>query len=141
MVAATSSGRSNRRARRRRPSAGPRRTSTSASETSGVRHEQLVGVDAAARVGVEPGAAQAGQVVGRDPERGLLLELAGRSSTKLLAVLEPAAGQSPQVGVDRRVLVTLLHQDPSVRVDDGHAREVVHAGDPSPNAARVDAVG
>ena len=59
---------------------------------------------------------------------GLLLQLAVRGRLEVLARIEVAARQPPLLGVDARVLVALLEQDPAIPVDEDDPGEGVPIG-------------
>ncbi len=69
-------------------------------------------------------AAQVGEVLGRDPDPGLLGQLAHGTDHGLLVELQATAGEAPHVGPERGMLVALLHEDPPARVDERHLHEV-----------------
>src|SRR3546814_4380531 len=67
----------------------------------------------------------------RRPQRdaGLLLQLAVGGGVEVLAVVDVAADHAPPLGLDRRVLVALLEEEPPALVDEADAGAPVHAGD------------
>ena len=87
------------------------------------RHEGME-VEGAAVVGDQLEAAQVGEVLGRDPDPGLLGQLAHGTAHRLLVTLEATPGEAPHVGPERGMLVAFLHEDPPARVDQRHLHEV-----------------
>ena len=62
----------------------------------------------------------------REPETGLLGQLAVRRLLEALSLLDVPAGQTPAVRVDRRLVVALLQQHSAATVDEQDAGEVDH---------------
>ena len=94
----------------------------------GAHHEQPELVVAVGVLVVDRELAEQLQAV-REPDAGLLRELAVRAGEKVLARVEVPADESPLLRVDGRELVALLQQDPPPGVDQDDAREPLHPAD------------
>ncbi len=77
------------------------------------------------------------QRAGREHEARLLLELAVGACLGVLAVVEVTARQPPALGVDHRVLVPLLEQDPPPAVDEEDVGEAGHPATVVPPGLRA----
>lgn len=68
--------------------------------------------------------AQRSQVIA--DEAGLLLQFAASGGRRELARLDPTADEAPPVGIDGRVLVPFLQEQPATRIHQAHQGDAVH---------------